>query len=78
MWRGERRTRILIVDDESGFRESLARRLEKRGAVIKQAGNGAEAVEAQQLAHVGGLKAARVCQIERQKRQHHDAGAVHE
>ena len=44
MWRGERRTRILIVDDESGFRESLARRLEKRGAVINQAGNGAEAL----------------------------------
>jgi len=44
MWRGERRTRILIVDDESGFRETLARRLEKRGAVINQAGNGAEAL----------------------------------
>ncbi len=44
MWRGERRTRILIVDDESGFRESLARRLEKRGAVINQAGNGIEAL----------------------------------
>lgn len=44
MWRGERRTRILIVDDESGFRETLARRLEKRGAVINQAGNGIEAL----------------------------------
>jgi signal transduction histidine kinase len=44
MWRGERRIRILIVDDENGFRETLARRLEKRGAVIKQAGNGVEAL----------------------------------
>jgi len=44
MWRGERRTRILIVDDESGFRETLARRLEKRGAVVNQAGNGEEAL----------------------------------
>jgi signal transduction histidine kinase len=44
MWRGERRTRILIVDDESGFREALARRLEKRGAVVNQAGGGREAL----------------------------------
>lgn len=40
MWRGERRIRILIVDDESGFRETLARRLEKRGAVVNQADGG--------------------------------------
>ena len=44
MWRGERRIRILIVDDESGFRESLARRLEKRGAVVKQAVGGKDAL----------------------------------
>jgi two-component system NtrC family sensor kinase len=44
MWRGERRTRILIVDDESGFRETLARRLEKRGAVVNQAAGGEEAL----------------------------------
>ena len=44
MWRGERRTRILIVDDESGFRETLARRLEKRGAVVNQAAGGKEAL----------------------------------
>ncbi|MFN2122868.1 MAG: sensor histidine kinase [Candidatus Promineifilaceae bacterium] len=44
MWRGERRTRILIVDDESGFRETLARRLEKRGAVVNQATGGKEAL----------------------------------
>ena len=44
MWRGERRTRILIVDDESGFREILARRLEKRGAVVNQAAGGEEAL----------------------------------
>lgn len=44
MWRGERRIRILIVDDESGFRETLARRLEKRGAVVNQAAGGEEAL----------------------------------
>ena len=44
MWRGERRTRILIVDDESGFRETMARRLEKRGAVVNQAAGGKEAL----------------------------------
>ncbi|MGD2010288.1 MAG: response regulator [Desulfobacterales bacterium] len=44
MWRGERRTRILIVDDEDGFRETLARRLEKRGAVVNQAAGGKEAL----------------------------------
>jgi len=44
MWRGERRTRILIVDDEGGFRETLARRLEKRGAVVNQAAGGEEAL----------------------------------
>ena len=44
MWRGERRTRILIVDDESGFRESLARRLERRGAVVNQAADGEAAL----------------------------------
>ena len=44
MWRGERRIRILIVDDESGFRETLARRLEKRGAVVNQAAGGKEAL----------------------------------
>lgn len=44
MWRGERRTRILIVDDERGFRESLARRLEKRGAVVSMAAGGKEAL----------------------------------
>ena len=44
MWRGERRTRLLIVDDESGFRETLARRLEKRGAVVNQAADGKEAL----------------------------------
>ena len=40
MWRGNRRIRILIIDDESGFREALARRLEKRGAVVSQAADG--------------------------------------
>ena len=40
MWRGNRRIRILIIDDESGFREALARRLEKRGAVVNQAADG--------------------------------------
>ena len=44
MWRGERRTRILIVDDESGFREALTRRLEKRGAVVTQAAGGEAAL----------------------------------
>ncbi len=44
MWRGERRIRILIVDDESGFRESLARRLGKRGAVVNQAAGGEAAL----------------------------------
>ncbi len=44
MWRGERRTRILIVDDEAGFRESLARRLERRGAVVNQAADGEAAL----------------------------------
>ena len=44
MWRGERRTRILIVDDENGFRESLGRRLEKRGAVVNQAADGKAAL----------------------------------
>jgi signal transduction histidine kinase len=43
MWRGERRIRLLIVDDERNFREILARRLEKRGAVVNQAGGGKEA-----------------------------------
>ncbi len=46
MWRGERRTRLLIVDDESGFRQTLARRLEKRGAVVNQAAGGNEALAA--------------------------------
>jgi signal transduction histidine kinase len=40
MWRGKRRIRLLIIDDEAGFREALARRLEKRGAVVNQAGDG--------------------------------------
>ncbi len=44
MWRGERRIRVLITDDENGFREALARRLDKRGAVVNQAGNGEEAL----------------------------------
>jgi len=44
MWRGERRTRLLIVDDEADFRAALARRLEKRGAVVTQAANGEEAL----------------------------------
>ena len=44
MWRGERRTRILIVDDERGFRETLARRLDKRGAVVNLAAGGNEAL----------------------------------
>jgi two-component system, NtrC family, sensor kinase len=46
MWQGKRRTRLLIVDDESGFRETLARRLEKRGAVVNQAAGGKEALAA--------------------------------
>ena len=46
MWRGERRIRILIVDDEAGFRETLAKRLEKRGAVVAHAGSGQEALAA--------------------------------
>jgi signal transduction histidine kinase len=44
MWRGERRIRILIADDEDGFRETLAKRLEKRGAVVNQAPGGKEAL----------------------------------
>ncbi len=44
MWRGERRIRILIVDDEKSFRETLARRLEKRGAVVNQADGGEAAL----------------------------------
>ena len=44
MWRGERRTRLLIVDDEADFRAALARRLEKRGAVVSQAPDGEEAL----------------------------------
>ncbi len=44
MWRGERRIRLLIVDDEADFRAALARRLEKRGAVVKQAADGQEAL----------------------------------
>ena len=46
MWRGERRIRVLIVDDEQGFRETLAKRLGKRGAVVSQAGDGEEAMAA--------------------------------
>ena len=45
MWRGERRIRVLVADDEKGFREALARRLTKRGAVVTQAANGREALE---------------------------------
>ncbi|MBR9987812.1 MAG: hypothetical protein KFF68_18055 [Desulfosarcina sp.] len=45
MWPGERRTRTPIVDDENGFRESLGRRLEKRGAVVNQAADGQAALE---------------------------------
>ena len=46
MWRGERRIRVLIVDDEQGFREALAKRLDKRGAVVSQAGDGEQALAA--------------------------------
>lgn len=46
MWRGERRIRVLIVDDEQGFRETLAKRLGKRGAVVSQAGDGEQALAA--------------------------------
>ena len=35
---------LLLVDDESGFRQTLAKRLEKRGAVINQAESGEEAL----------------------------------
>jgi signal transduction histidine kinase len=44
MWRGERRIRLLIVDDEADFRAALVRRLEKRGAVVNQATGGEEAL----------------------------------
>ena len=44
MWRGERRIRVLVVDDEQAFREALARRLEKRGAVVAMAADGEEAL----------------------------------
>ncbi len=44
MWRGERRIRVLIVDDEEGFRQALARRLEKRGAVVTVTADGEEAL----------------------------------
>jgi len=36
--------RLLLVDDEIGFRQTLARRLEKRGVVAAQAGGGEEAL----------------------------------
>ena len=36
--------RVLLVDDEAGFRQPLAKRLNKRGLVVRQAGNGLEAL----------------------------------
>ncbi|MFH2128649.1 MAG: ATP-binding protein [Pseudomonadota bacterium] len=36
---------VLLVDDEAPFREALARRLDKRGIVVRQAGDGQEAVQ---------------------------------
>jgi two-component system NtrC family sensor kinase len=35
---------VLLVDDEEGFRDALARRLEKRGIAVHQAGDGKEAL----------------------------------
>ena len=52
MWRGERRIRVLVVDDEEGFRQTLAKRLEKRGAVVKQAGEGQAALRSLDLESV--------------------------
>lgn len=46
MWRGDRRVRILIIDDEDGFRETLAKRLGKRGAVVNQAAGGTQGLDA--------------------------------
>ena len=45
MWRGERRIRVLIVDDEADLRTALARRLTKRGAVVSQASDGQSALD---------------------------------
>lgn len=45
MWRGERRIRLLLVDDEAGFREPLAKRLEKRGLVVRTAADGRQAMD---------------------------------
>jgi len=36
---------VLLVDDETGFRDALARRLDKRGIEVRQAGDGEEALE---------------------------------
>jgi sodium-dependent dicarboxylate transporter 2/3/5 len=40
----EHRLRVLLVDDEAAFRQSLADRLEMRGYDVRQAGGGEEAV----------------------------------
>ncbi|KMY68108.1 hypothetical protein AAU61_06935 [Desulfocarbo indianensis] len=36
---------VLLVDDETAFRDALARRLDKRGIEVRQAGDGEEALE---------------------------------
>ena len=52
MWRGERRIRVLIVDDEEGFRTALAKRLVKRGAVVSQATDGKSALDSLEMESV--------------------------
>jgi CheY-like chemotaxis protein len=37
--------RVLLVDDEEGFRSAIARRLGKRGIVPMQSGSGEECIE---------------------------------
>jgi len=52
MWRGERRIRLLVVNDEDDFRETLTKRLEKRGAVVNQAADGLKALVALKKEHL--------------------------
>lgn len=44
MSRAEPEIRVLLVDDEAGFRQPVAKRLAKRGLAVDQAGGGPEAL----------------------------------